>query len=94
MSCNLTQNYNTPTYTDYEMNMYSTYMLYVEAEVSKSNIPVSVKKEMMEKRHLHKKNNGTIWYLEEEGYEVEFIPFKSWLTQTEREQKLEQLLNG
>lgn len=93
--------YNTPTYsakaesvshyTEYEMSMYSTYMEYVEQEVEKSNIPKHIKVEMFEKRNLHKKNNGTIWYLEEEGYEVSFLPFKSWLLQTERDQKLNQL---
>ena len=97
MSCKITQNdnYNTPTYTDYEMSMYSTYMEYVEEEVDKSPIPKSVKKEMMEKRHLHKDNQS--WFLYEagpvEGYIVRFLPFKSWLTQTERDQKLNQLLN-
>ena len=81
------------TYTDYEMTQYSVFMEYCEGEVNKSNIPEHIKKEMMEKRHLHKSQDGNTWYLEEEGYEVEFLPFKSWLTQTEREQKLEQLLN-
>jgi hypothetical protein len=51
MSCNITQNYNTPSYSEYEMDKYSEYMLYVEDEVSKANIPSFIKKEMMEKRH-------------------------------------------
>ena len=93
--------YNTPTYsakaesvshyTEYEMSMYSTYMEYVEQEVTNSDLPSHIKLEMMEKRHLHKKNNGNTWYLEERGFEVSFLPFKSWLLQTERDQKLEQL---
>jgi len=91
MSCNLTQNYNTPTYTEIEMDKYSEFMEYCEGEVNKSNIPEHIKKEMMEKRNLHKRNNNNTWYLEEQGYEVPFLPFKSWLTQTERDKKLNEL---
>jgi hypothetical protein len=86
------KNYNIPCYTDYEMDAYSTYMEYVEQEVSKAKLPNHIKREMMEKRNLHKKNNGTIWFLEEQGYEVEFLPFRSWLLQRDREQKLKSLL--
>jgi hypothetical protein len=85
--------YNTPTYTEVEMNMYSTYMEYVEQEVEKSNIPKHIKVEMFEKRNLHKRSNGTIWFLEEQGYEVSFLPFRQWLLQYNRQEKLEQLLN-
>jgi hypothetical protein len=50
-----------------------------------------VKKEMIEKRNLHKRRNNTSWFLEELGYELEFQPFRQWLLQEERNNKLEQL---
>lgn len=86
MACNIN------SYTEYEMDMYSTFMRYVESVVKSSEAPIHIKLEMMEKRNLHKKNNGTIWFLEEQGFIVEFLPFKQWLLQTEREQKLNELL--
>ena len=80
-------------YSDYEMDMYPIYMEYVEDEINKSKLPKRVKKQMMEKRHLHKGLNG-MWFLYECGYTLEFIPFQQWLLQEERNEKLEQLLNG
>ena len=99
MVCNITNNYNTPTYsqnesashyTEYEMEKYSEYMLYVEDEVNKSDLPKNIKNKMMNKRNLHKRKNG-MWFLEEASYEFEFLPFKQWLLQTERDKKLSQL---
>ena len=104
MACNITQNdnYNTPTYsqnesashyTEYEMEKYTYFMEYVEEEVDKALIPKHIKKEMMEKRHLHKDSES--WFLYESGgvigYTVRFLPFRNWLTQTERDKKLSQL---
>ena len=81
-------------YTEKEMDQYSIFMEYVEREVTKANIPTHIKKQMMEKRHLHKDNQS--WFLYEagsvEGYIVRFLPFKQWLLQKERDEKLEQLL--
>ena len=87
MACNITNNY---TYTEYEMEKYSDYMTWVENEVNKSDLPSTIKDKMMSKRNLHKRKNG-IWFLEEKGYEFEFLPFKQWLLQTERDEKLSQL---
>lgn len=81
-------------YDEKDLEKYSTYMKYVEFEIVKSNVPKYIKKEMFEKRNLHKRNNPYSWFLEEQGYEVDFLPFTQWLLQTEREEKLEQLLNG
>lgn len=93
MACNITQNtnYNTPTYTEYEMEKYSDYMTWVDNEIKKSDLPLDIKIRMFEKRNLHRKCNGTIWFLEEEGFEFEFLPFKQWLLQIERDEKLEEL---
>lgn len=94
MACNITQNYNTPSYSEYEMDKYSEYIEYVDEVVNNSNIPDFVKKEMIEKRNLHKRKNNTSWFLEELGYELNFQPFRQWLLQEERNKKIEQILNG
>lgn len=95
MSCNLVNdNYNTPTYTDYEMDKYNEYMEYVEEVVNNSDIPEFIKKKMQNKKHLHRRNNNTTWFLEEKGYEIDFQTFRQWLLQEEREQKLNKILDG
>jgi hypothetical protein len=83
--------YNTPSYTEVEMNKYTEYMSYVEEVVNNSNIPKFIKKKMQDKKHLHKRNNNTSWFLQEQGYEIDFQPFRQWLLQEERNNKLEQL---
>jgi hypothetical protein len=81
-------------YEEKDLEQYSTYMLYVENEIDKCNVPKYIKKEMFEKRNLHKRSNVYSWFLEEQGYEVDFLPFTQWLLQTDRDKKLEQLLNA
>ena len=88
MSCNI----NTPTYTEYEMEKYNEYMEYVEQEVNNSDLPLNIKIKMLNRRDLHKRKNG-MWFLEEASYEFEFLPFRTWLLQTERDKKINELLN-
>lgn len=87
MACNITP------YTEYEMEKYSEYMLYVENQVNNSDLPTTIKHKMMKKRNLHKRKNG-MWFLQETSYEFEFLPFKQWLLQTERDEKLKELLKN
>lgn len=87
MACNI-------NYSEYEMEKYSEYMTWVDNEIKKSDLPLNIKIRMFEKRNLHRKCNGTIWFLEEEGFEFDFLPFKQWLLQTERDKKLEELLKN
>jgi hypothetical protein len=81
------------SYNEEDLEQYSIYMLYVENEVDKCNVPKYIKKQMFEKRNLHKRSNAYSWFLEEQGYEVDFLPFTQWLLQNDRDKKLEQLLN-
>lgn len=93
MSCNI----NTPTYTEYEMEKYNEYMEYVEQEVNNSDLPLNIKIKMLNRRDLHKSKDGSTWHLQEYGeyirYRVEFLPFRTWLLQTERDKKINELLN-
>lgn len=83
---------NVSTYTEYEMEKYSEFMTYVEDEINKSDLPNKIKRKLIEHKFLHKKPSG-MWFLSYREYEFEFQPFRNWLLQTDRERKLNELLD-
>lgn len=83
---------NVNTYTDYEIEKYSDFIEYVEDEINKSDLPNKIKRKLIKHKFLDKKPSG-MWFLSWKEYEFEFQPFRNWLQQTEREKKLNQLLD-
>lgn len=79
-------------YSDYEFDQYSYYMEYVDEEIMSSDIPNKYKRKMLEGKNLHKGLNG-MWFLSHKEYKIDFLPFKQWFLQEEREEKLNKLLN-
>jgi hypothetical protein len=78
-------------YTDYDFEMIPIYNEYIESIVNESNLPKNIKKKMLSKRCILKDNN--VYYLAENEYRISFLTYTSWITQEERNKKLEQLLN-
>jgi len=81
---------STPVYTDYDIEMISVYNEYIEDVVNESELPKRVKKRMLEERCILKDKHN--YYLTYQGYRINFLPFRSWLLQFERNKKLKELL--
>jgi hypothetical protein len=76
-------------YTDYDFEMIPIYNNYIETVVNESNLPKKVKKRMLDERCILKDKHN--YYLEFGCYRINFLPYKQWILQEERNNKLEQL---
>ena len=90
---NTSQSIDVQTYSDEEFYSYTDYMDYVLQLVNESDIPNDIKKKMIDGRDLKTKSNNTIWFMQYNGYVVQFMPFRSWLKMVSRSEKLDELLN-
>lgn len=79
--------YYTDEDIEYRIPLYNEY---IEGVVNSSELPKSIKKKMLKKRCIMKRDS--IYYLEEKGFEIEFLTYISWLIQKDREEKLNELL--
>lgn len=80
---------STPVYTDYDLEMIQVYNEYIEDVVNESELPKKVKKRMLEERCILKDKHN--YYLEWNNYRINFLNYKQWLLQFERNKKLEEL---
>ena len=76
-------------YTDYDFEMIPIYNKYIEDVVNKSDLPKKIKKRMLEERTILKDKHN--YYLECNSHIINFLNYKQWLLQEERNNKLEQL---
>lgn len=81
---------STPVYTDYDFEMIPIYNKYIEDVVNESDLPKKVIYNMLEERCILKDKHN--YYLAYQGYRINFLPFRFWLLQFERNKKLEELL--
>ena len=78
-------------YTDYDFEMMAIYNKYIEDVVTESDLPKYIKKIILEERTILK--DKQIYFLQKGKYRIDFLNYKQWLLQTERNKKIEQLLN-
>lgn len=80
---------STPVYTDYDIEMIQVYNEYIENVVNESNLPKKVKKRMLDERCILKDKHS--YYLQVCNYRINFLNYKQWLLQFERNKKLQEL---
>jgi hypothetical protein len=77
-------------YTDKDFEMIPIYNNYIETVVNESNLPKKVKKRMLDERCILKDKHN--YYLKFGCYRINFLPYKQWILQFERNKKLQELL--
>lgn len=80
---------SSPVYTDKDLEMISVYNEYIEDVVNESELPKRVKKRMLDARCILKDKHN--YYLVYQGYRINFLNYKQWLLQFERNKKLKEL---
>lgn len=76
-------------YSNKDMELIVDWNKYFENIVNMSDIPLRVKRKMLNERVLH--NGSNFYYMNFGGYTVEFMKLEQWILQTQREEKLKQL---
>lgn len=76
-------------YSNKDMELIVDWNKYFENIVNMSDIPLRVKRKMLNERVLH--NGSNFYYMNFDGYTVEFMKLEQWILQTQREEKLKQL---
>jgi len=77
-------------YTEEDLDLYPIYMEYNRGIIMEHQLPDRVRKNMLNGKTLQKIDDNT-WEIQNSGYSVKIQPFKKWLLQRVRDEKLDSI---